>query len=279
MSFDLRNTNLFAVKGKVAVVTGGGTGIGKMIATALVQNGAKVYIASRKVKNIQPTADELTKMGPGSCIALQANLTTRAEAEALADEIKKLEKRVHILVNNAGMSWGAPLTDFQEKDGWDRLFALNVKSCFYLSVALLPVLTNGANNIDPGRVINISSVAGTSSYAEMGLAAAGQGTWPYNASKAAVNHLTRTLAVSFARYNVTVNAIAPGVFPSNMTKFGLDNAKDALVEAQPLGRIGTVEDMAGMALFLTSRASAHITGAVIPIDGGQSLGTIGYSKI
>ncbi|KAJ3091825.1 hypothetical protein HDU96_002931 [Phlyctochytrium bullatum] len=279
MSIDLKLPALFSVKGKVALVTGGATGIGKMIAAALVQNGAKVYIASRKIQNVQKAADELNKMGPGQCIALQADLTTKAETEALAAKLKEKETRLHILVNNSGMSWGSQLTDYDEKNGWDRLFALNVKGLFFLTTALLPLLQNGATNIDPGRVINISSVAGTSSVAEMGLAAPGSGTWSYNTSKAAVNHLTRLLANTLADKFVTVNAIAPGVFPSNMTKFGLDNAKDALLSAQPTGRIGTPEDMAGLALFLSSRAAAHITGAVIPIDGGSTLGLTAYSRL
>ncbi|KAJ3220149.1 hypothetical protein HDU67_005473 [Dinochytrium kinnereticum] len=224
MSLDLTLNTLFSVKGKVALVTGGGSGIGK------------IYIASRKLKNVQEAADELNKMGPGTCIALQADLTTRAEAEALAGKLKERESKLHILVNNSGMSWGASLTDFNEKDGWDRLFALNVKSLFYMTTALLPLLTKDADNIDPARVINISSVAGTSSVAEMDLAASGYGTWSYNASKAAVNHLTRTMANSLAGKFVTINAIAPGVFPSKMTKFGLENAKDSLLKAQPTGR-------------------------------------------
>ncbi|KAI8852406.1 putative NADPH-dependent beta-ketoacyl reductase [Chytridium lagenaria] len=261
MSLNLKLDSLFSVKNKVAVVTGGGSGIGKMIAAALIQNGAKVYIASRKLKNVQDAADELNKMGPGMCIALQADLTTKAEADALATKIMEKEPKIHILVNNSGMSWGGHLTDYNEKDGWDRLFALNVKSLFFLTTALLPALQKDATNIDPGRVVNISSVAGTSAIAEMDLAAL---EWePDNASKAAVNHLTRLLANTLAGKRVTVNAIAPG----------------SLLASQPTGRIGTTEDMAGLALFLCSRAASHITGAVIPIDGGQTLGTTAYAKM
>ncbi|KAJ3308233.1 hypothetical protein HDU76_004057 [Blyttiomyces sp. JEL0837] len=274
MSLDLTLKNLFDVKGKVALVTGGGT----VIAAALVQNGAKVYIASRKLKVVEEAAKELNAMGPGTCIALQADLITREQAETLANEIKKRETKLHILVNNAGMSWGAPMNDYNEKDGWDRLFALNVKSIFYMTASLLPLLKSDDNQ-NPGRVINISSVAGVSPIAEMDLAAAGNGTYSYNTSKAAVNHLTRVLAVSLAKQKVTVNCIAPGVFPSRMTKFGIDNAKDLLDAAQPMGRIGTTEDMAGLALFLCSRASAHITGAVIPIDGGATVASGAVSRL
>ncbi|KAI9325909.1 hypothetical protein DFJ73DRAFT_867775 [Zopfochytrium polystomum] len=269
----LNIAKLFSVEGKVALVTGGGTGIGKMIAAALVKNGAaRVYIASRKLKVVEETAKELNALGgSGKCIPLQADLTSRANAEALADHIKKLETKLHILVNNAGMSWGNPIDNFNEKDGWDRLFALNVKSIFYLTVALSPLLAKNATNNDPGRVINISSVASVSPVAEMNLAAAGDGTWSYNTSKAAVNHLTRLLAVTYGKDYITVNAIAPGVFPSRMTTFGLENAKDVLQAQQPMGRIGTTEDMAGLALFLCSRASAHITGNVIFMDGGATM--------
>ncbi|KAJ3295690.1 hypothetical protein HK104_002408 [Borealophlyctis nickersoniae] len=276
---DLSKSTLFDVSGKVALVTGGGTGIGKMIAASLVQNGALVYIASRKLSTVTPTAQELTARGPGKCLALQADLQTKADCYALADQIKAREKKLDILVNNAGMSWGFKLEDAPEKDAWDRLMALNVKSPFYLTVALLPLLENGADNINPGRVINISSIAGTSSVAENSLSAPGTGTWSYAVSKAAVNHLTRVMASTLARRKVTVNVIAPGVFPSRMTRFGIEHAKEDLESVQPLGRVGTSEDMAGLALFLCSRASAHITGAVIPIDGGASLGTSGMAKL
>ncbi|KAI8812911.1 hypothetical protein BJ742DRAFT_792232 [Cladochytrium replicatum] len=277
---DLSIPNLFGVKGKVALVTGGGTGIGLMIATALVQNGARVYIASRKLENLQKVADGLNafaaaKNTGGTCIPLQANLVTRADCEATAAKLREKESKLHILVNNSGMSWGAPLEDFNEKDGWDRLMALNVKSAFFLTTSLLLLLDAAGKDDkwDPARVINVTSVAGSVAVAEMDLAAAGSGTWSYNASKAALNHLTRGLAWTLTGRNITVNAIAPGVFPSNMTKFGLTNNADVLIRNQPTGRIGAPSDMAGLALFLFSRASSHITGAVIPIDGGQSIGS------
>ncbi|KAI8905262.1 hypothetical protein PhCBS80983_g04777 [Powellomyces hirtus] len=277
---DLSLNNLFNVKGKVALVTGGGTGIGKMIAAALVQNGAKVYIASRKLSVVQEAAAELTAMGPGTCIALQADLGSKAQSVALAEQLKQKESKLHILVNNAGMAWGSNLDDFDEKNGWDRLMALNVKSVFYMTSVLLPLLEAGsAGNQDPARVINISSVAGSACSAEDGLSAPGNGTWSYATSKAAVNHLTRTLALPLARRTIVVNAIAPGVFPSRMTKFGIDHGLSIMEKSQPLGRIGTTEDMAGLALFLCSRASAHITGAVIPIDGGATLNVTGLSKL
>ncbi|KAJ3019835.1 hypothetical protein HKX48_001710 [Thoreauomyces humboldtii] len=278
---DLALGNLFAVKGKVALVTGGGTGIGKMIAAALVQNGAKVYIASRKKQVVDATAAELSAMGPGTCIALVADLGTKQQSTDLAAQLTTLgEKKLHVLVNNAGMAWGSHLDDFDEKNGWDRLMALNVKSVFYMTAALLPLLEKAADGSrDPARVINISSVAGSACTAEDALSGPGKGTWSYATSKAAVNHLTRTMALPLARKNILINAIAPGVFPSRMTKFGIDNGLEVMNESQPLGRIGSTEDMAGLALFLCSRASAHITGTVIPIDGGATLSVVGLSKL
>ncbi|KAJ3358988.1 hypothetical protein HDU91_005054 [Kappamyces sp. JEL0680] len=207
-------------------------------------------------------------------------------ADALAQKLLELEPKVHLLFNNAGMSWGNVLSEFSEQNGWDRLFALNVKTCFYLTVALLPALEAASGgNLDPSRVIMVSSVAGVVPMAETPLAQPGSGTWSYNASKAAVNHLTRSLAITLAEYacgsnprkNITVNCIAPGFFPSRMTAYGMENNLDALNSVQPLGRIGMPQDMAGLALFLSSRASAHLTGSVIPIDGGQALAnTSGY---
>ncbi|TPX58148.1 hypothetical protein SpCBS45565_g08076 [Spizellomyces sp. 'palustris'] len=277
---DLSLKTLFDVKGKVALVTGGGTGIGKMIAAALVQNGARVYIASRKKQVVDEAAKELTAMGPGECIALVADLGTKAQAHALAEQIKQRESKLHILVNNAGMAWGSNLEDFDEKNGWDRLMALNVKSVFYVTTALLPLLEKGSEgNLSPARVINISSVAGTAGSAEDKLSAPGNGTWSYATSKAAVNHLTRVMALPLARRNILVNAIAPGVFPSRMTKFGIEHGISIMEKQQPLGRIGTPEDMGGLALFLCSRSSAHITGAVFPIDGGATITLNAYAKL
>jgi len=276
----LKVENLFGVKGKVALVTGGGTGLGKMMTAALVHNGAKrVYIASRKLKNVEETANEFNANYPGVVVPLQADLISKDQAYDLADQVKEREQRLHILINNSGMSWGAPLEDFPEADGWDKLFALNVKSLFYLTTALLPLLANGADNIDPGRVINVSSVAGTTPVAGGALASKGNGTYSYNVSKAAVNHLTRVLAVSVADKFVTVNAIAPGIFPSKMTAYGIKQAKTQMEKGQPLGRIGTTEDMAGLALFLCSRASSHITGTIVPIDGGATLADSSYARL
>ena len=238
-----------------------------------------VYIASRKAGPLKEAADELTKMGPGVCYPIVADLGSKAGCDHLAEEIKKRESKIHVLVNNSGMSWGAPLFDFPEKEGWDRLLALNVKSLFYTSVALFPLLNKDATNTDPGRIINIASVAAISPAAEGGLSAKGSGTYSYQPSKAAAAHLTRVLANTWNSKNVTVNAVLPGVFESRMTQYGLKNHANELNSRQPTGRIGDTEDMAGIALFLASRGSAHITGVCIPIDGGASLASSGTSKI
>jgi len=267
---DFTIPNLFDVKGKIAVVTGGGSGIGTMIATAYVQNGAKVYIASRKEKQLKEVSEQLNKIRPGSCEYVVADLASKAGCDRLVEAVKAKESKVHILVNNSGMSWGATFDDFPEKEGWDRLFALNVKSIFYVTVGFTPLLAKDSTNNDPGRVINISSIAGFSPIADRSrLAGKGRGLWSYHTSKAAVNHLTSQLAVTLGPRFITVNAICPGVFPSKMTAYGFKQggAKE-LAEGHPWGRVGEPADMAGVALFLASPAASYVTGAHILLDGG-----------
>ncbi|KAG8742607.1 hypothetical protein FRC10_001205 [Ceratobasidium sp. 414] len=256
---DLTVASLFNVKDKIALVSGGGSGIGLMIAGALVQNGAKVYIASRKEKQLKES---------------------KAGCDALCDAFKKRESKLHILVNNSGATWGAPWENFPEKEGWDRVMALNVKSLFYMTSNLTEYLQKDATPLDPGRVVNISSVASKDTIAnETGLSAKGQGLWSYNTSKAAVNHLTSTMAVTLAPKFITVNAICPGVYPSKMTAFGFSHAADALAQSHPMGRVGSPRDMAGLFLFLVSPGGAHITGAHIESDGGSRISGRGYSKL
>jgi len=166
------------VKGKIAVVTGGGSGIGTMIATAYVQNGAKVYIASRKEKQLKEVSERLNQIAPGSCEYVVADLSSKAGCDRLVEAVKAKESKIHILVNNSGMSWGAPYENFSEKDGWDRLLALNVKSIFYVTVGFTPLLAKDSTNHDPARVINISSIAGISPIASgIMLAGTGNGVW------------------------------------------------------------------------------------------------------
>jgi len=267
---DLSVNNLFNVKSKIALVTGGGSGIGEMIATALVQNGAKVYIASRKEKQLKEVSEALNKKGPGSCHYLVADVGSKAGCNALAAAFKAKESKLHILVNNSGSSWGAPFDDFPEEEGWDRLMALNVKAIFYLTSNLASLLEMDATAFDPGRVINISSIASINLHAEgSGLAGPGKGLWSYSASKAAVNHLSSTLATTLARRHITVNTICPGIFPSKMTAFGIKEHKSKLEARQPMGRLGDAIDMGGTVLFLVSRAGSHVTDAKLVLDGGS----------
>jgi NAD(P)-dependent dehydrogenase (short-subunit alcohol dehydrogenase family) len=244
--------------GKVALVTGGSRGIGLMIASGLVEAGAKVYVASRKQQDCDRAAAELSKLG--TCVALPGDLASHAGTRALADALAAREPALHILVNNAGANWGAPLADYPEA-GWDKVMALNVKAVFDLTRMLIPQLEAASKPGDPARVINVGSIDG--------LSVPLLDTYAYSASKAAVHHLTRVLARKLAP-TITVNAIAPGPFESKMMAETLKNFGDAIVKSCPLGRIGEASDMAGIAIYLASKAGAYVTGAVIPVDGGIS---------
>ncbi|ORY75037.1 hypothetical protein BCR35DRAFT_293104 [Leucosporidium creatinivorum] len=282
MALQLQFNKLFDVAGKVALVTGGGSGLGEMMATALVQNGAKkVYIASRKEKQLKEVADRLTAAGPGSCEYIIADIATKAGCEALVAEVKKRTPVLHILVNNSGVTWGAPLDDFPEEQGWKRVLAANVQAIFYVTAGLAPLLEKEASATDPGRVVNISSVAGLDRKVEgTGLSSAGVGLWSYNTSKSAANALTQQLAVTLGKRFITVNAILPGVYPSKMTAFGLKNdTENKLAKSHPMGRVGAPEDIAGLLLFLVSRAGAHSSGNLITTDGGALLSAGGYSHL
>ncbi|KAF7314971.1 hypothetical protein MIND_00011200 [Mycena indigotica] len=287
---DLSISNLFNVKGKTVLVTGGGVGVGKMIATGFAQNGANVYIAARKEKQLQEAVQDIKKVARGSVDYIVANVASKAGCDALIAEFKKRADTLHVLVNNSGITWGGPFENFPEEKGWDNVYAVNVKSIFYMTagcvLALLTshckrsqclvsrlsdYLTKAGTPTDPARVINVSSIASVDPFSEGALSDAGNGTWSYQSSKAAVNHLTSQLAVKLAPGCVTVNAILPGVYPSKMTAFGLQKAGDKMNAAQPMGRVGAPSDMAGLTLFLASPASAHITGAHIITDGGARL--------
>ena len=251
--------NLFDVSGKVAVVTGGSRGIGAMIARGLVENGARTYITARRAEELNATAAELSKHG--ECIALPADLSNSEGLRAFVQELADREERINILFNNAGATWGAPLEEFPE-GGWDKVMDLNVKSVFFLTQALLPQLRAAGCAEDPARVVNIGSING--------LAYAPLQNYSYTASKAAVHHLTRQMAVDLAPSHVNVNAIAPGFFPSKMTAHLLDHEAE-MARAIPRARIGTPEDAAGSAIYLCSRASAFVTGHVLVLDGGQAV--------
>ena len=250
--------DLFNVKGKVAVVTGGSRGIGAMIARGFVENGVKTYITARKEEELQAAATELSALG--ECIAIPSNLATLEGVTAFADAVKAREGQVHILVNNAGATWGAEFEDFPEA-GWDKIMDLNVKSLFFLTQQLLGSLRAAGSNEDPARVINIGSINGfTNPHMK---------NYSYSASKAAVHHLTRHLAADLAGEYINVNAIAPGFFPSKMTAHMLEEENQTeMLKAIPRGRLGNPEDAAGTAIYLSSRASAWVTGHTLALDGG-----------
>ena len=249
--------DLFSVKGKVVLVTGGSRGIGAMIARGFAEGGAKVYISARKEAEVAQTAAALSEKG--TCIGIPADLSTEAGCKGLADAIAAREPKLDVLVNNAGANWGAPLAEFPDS-GWDRVLNLNVKGVFHLTKMLVPLLEKAGKPGDPARVINIGSIDG--------LKVPFLETYSYSASKAAVHHMTRVFAVQLAPKHITVNAVAPGPFESKMMAVTLDRFRDAIVASCPLGRIGEPEDMAGVAIYLSSRAGAYLTGTVIPVDGG-----------
>ncbi len=255
-------SSLFSIRGKIALVTGGSRGIGLMIARGYVEAGATVYISSRTAEVCDAVAEELS--GIGSCVSLPHDLSTLEGVQSLVADLTKREEKLHILVNNAGAAWGEPIETFPEK-GFDKITDLNLKSLFFLTRDLLPMLEKAATVEDPARVINIGSIDG--------LRVPFVPNYSYAAAKAAVHHLTRMLAVHLGGRKITVNAVAPGFFPSKMTEYLLENYREKFEKACPLGRIGEAADMAGIAVFLASRAASYINGAVIPVDGGHSLKT------
>jgi NAD(P)-dependent dehydrogenase (short-subunit alcohol dehydrogenase family) len=252
-------SGLFDVSGKTALVTGGSRGIGLMIARGLVQAGARVIVSSRKSADVEAAAAELAALG--DCHAISADISTQNGAQELADATRERFPSLDILVNNAGATWGAPLQEFPA-NGWQKVMSTNVEGVFHLTIALLEQLRAAAQREDPARVINIGSIDG--------LRAPSVENYSYSASKAAVHMLTRHLAKRLAGEHITVNAIAPGPFESKMMAFALDDpeTREAIEQSVPLGRIGRPDDVAGLTLFLASRAGAYVTGAVIPLDGG-----------
>jgi NAD(P)-dependent dehydrogenase (short-subunit alcohol dehydrogenase family) len=254
--------NLFSIEGKTALVTGGSSGIGAMIARGFVENGADVYIASRKKEVCDEVAAELSKVG--RCTAVAADLSSESECQRLADEITDRVGTLDVLVNNAGANWAAPLDEYPDS-AFDKVLGLNVKAVFHLTRKLVPALAAAATPDDPARVINIGSIDGIKPPLLE--------TYAYSASKAAVHHMTRVLARKLASQHITVNAVAPGPFQSRMMRATLERFGDSIADTNPLGRIGRDEDMAGVAIFLASQAGSYLTGAVIPVDGGISTTT------
>ncbi len=252
-------SDLFDVSGRTALVTGGSRGIGLMIARGLVQAGARVIVSSRKAGDVEAAAQELAELG--ECHAIPADISTPEGARALAEAVGAHFANLDILINNAGANWGAPLEEFPAS-GWEKVLNTNVAGVFHLTVALLPRLREAARAEHPARVVNIGSIDG--------LRAPVMDNYSYSASKAAVHMLTRHFAKRLAAEHITVNAIAPGPFESKMMAFLLDDpeTREMIAQQVPLGRIGHPDDVAGLTLFLCSRAGSYLTGAVIPLDGG-----------
>lgn len=258
--------DIFSIRGKVALVTGGSRGIGEMIAAGFLAAGARVYISSRKADVCDATAERLAKTYGGTCISLPADLSQMSGIESLAARLAEKESKLDILVNNAGAAWGAPIEAFPEV-GWDKVMDTNVKGVFFLTQKLLPLLRKAAAEGAPARVINIGSIDG--------LKSAAFDTFSYGASKAAVHHLTRFLAAHLTKERILCNAIAPGPYPTWMLSTGVgfggetENADwDRVGRGNPSGRVGTPEDIAGLAIFLSSRAGEYVVGQVIASDGG-----------
>jgi NAD(P)-dependent dehydrogenase (short-subunit alcohol dehydrogenase family) len=250
---------LFDVSGKRALVTGGSRGIGLMIATGLLRAGARVIVSSRKREQLQESAKKLSALG--DCEAVAADVSTPEGAAALAQATRERFEQLDILVNNAGVAWGASLQEFPP-GGWAKVIGTNLEGLFFLTVGLLDELRAAARPEDPARVINIGSIDG--------LRTPMLQNYSYSASKAGVHMLTRHLAKHLAGDHITVNAIAPGPFQSRMTAFMLDDpgARAEVARNVPLGRIGNLDDVAGLTILLASRAGSYLTGTVIPLDGG-----------
>ena len=251
--------DLFSLKGRIALVTGGSRGIGKMIATGFLSQGAaRVYITARKAGPCEATAKELSAQHDGECIALPIDMSTVEGCDTLAAEIIKREPKLDILVNNAGAAWGATFDEFPES-GWDKVMNLNVKSMFFLTKALAEPLRAAASQARPAKIINIASIDG--------IFVNPMETYSYAASKAAVIHMTRRIATRLIKDHIVVTAICPGAFASDMNKAARDHA-DELARRIPAGRIGDETDIAGLAIFLASRAGDYVVGNAIAIDGG-----------
>ncbi len=255
--------DLFSLKGRTALVTGGSRGIGRMIAAGFLEQGARVYITSRKADVCEKTAEELSGLGP--CFSLPMDVSSVEGARALAKAFSAREDKLDILVNNAGAAWLEPFDKFSEK-GWDKVVDLNLKSPFFLSQALIEPLRNAAR-IQPAKIINVASIDG--------IFVNPQETYSYAASKAGLIHLTRRMALRLVEDNILVNGIAPGAFASEMNQLARDHS-DMVAARVPAKRIGRDEDMAGVAVYLASRAGDYVVGITIAVDGGVTLSSITY---
>jgi NAD(P)-dependent dehydrogenase (short-subunit alcohol dehydrogenase family) len=249
---------LFAIRGKIALVTGGTSGIGLMIARGLVRRGVKTYIVGRDLARTQALAEELSTAG-GTCIGLAADLADAQAPHQIANELARREPRLNILVNNAGASESGQIHSVSLED-WDQVMNVNLRAGFFLIQGLLPQLRAAATAHDPARIINIGSIGG--------LHIPNWDAFPYGASKAALHHMTRALTKRLGKDNIVVNAIAPGPFPSRLTNTDSEAVKKSVNTYIPLQRPGEPEDIEGLVVFLSSRAGAYVNGTTIPLDGG-----------
>ncbi len=256
--------DLFSVEGKRTLVTGGGAGIGRMITEGLAARGARIFTVSRKKKVLDELLGELKGRRGLDVAAQTANLADDAELRGAVEAASAhFGGAIDVLINNSGATWGAPLDTFP-MEGWDKVFDINVRALFLLSQQCLPLLRQAARSDDPARIINIGSISGIDYPTD--------NAWAYHPAKAAVHHLTGTMAKALAGENITVNAIAPGLFPSRMTAFLMPEGDDREVaEAIPLKRVGRPDDIVGTVLYLAGRSGAFTTGAIIKVDGGSAL--------
>ena len=252
-------SRLFSLEGRVALITGGSRGIGRMIATGFLQQGARVYISARKAAACDSTAAELNQIGP--CVSLPADVSTAAGIKGLVAAFSAHEARLDILVNNAGAAWGAPFDEFPES-GWDKVVDLNLKSPFFLTQALHVQLKAGAAAGQPAKVINIASIDGQTVNP--------QETYSYAASKSGLIHLSKRMALRLIQDNIVVNAICPGAFASEMNKDARDHG-EAVAARIPARRVGVDDDMAAAAIYLASRAGDYVVGTTLTVDGGVNL--------
>ena len=252
-------TQLFSLKGRTALITGGSRGIGRMIAEGYLAAGARVYISARKAAACDQTAKELSALG--HCVSLPADVSMMEGIRGLVDAYAKHEDSLDILVNNAGAAWGAPYDEFPEA-GWDKVTDLNMKTPFFLTQAFTPMLRKAATE-HLAKVIHVASIDGISVNPWE--------TYSYAASKAGLIHLTKRMALRLAPERIVVSAIAPGPFASDMNKDARDHG-DEVAERVPLGRIGSTEDMAGAAVYLASRAGDYVVGSTLVVDGGCAWG-------
>ncbi|KAB2578826.1 putative short chain dehydrogenase reductase family protein [Lasiodiplodia theobromae] len=255
--------NLFSVKGKVVLVTGGAKGIGRMISEGFVTNGAKVYISSRDAKACDAAVAELNKAGQasgGTAHAIPADFYKEEECKRLAAELGRREEKLHVLVNNSGSNWGAPYNEYPES-AWIRVLTLNLHRVFTITQLVTPLMEKAASDGDPARVINIGSVDG--------LRVPALETFAYSSSKAGLHHLSRVLANHLGKRNITSNTLACGPFESKMMAATLEKYKEEIERGIPLHRIGSPEDVAGACLFLSSKAGSYVNGATITLDGGS----------